>query len=222
MPATLYGANVSPFVRKVRVCLAEKGLEYIHEPVNPFDPPADYRAISPLGKIPAYVEGQVTLADSSVICSYIERTHPQPALYPADDYAFARALWFEEFIDSGFMPKAGGGVFFPLVVGPMMMKQPVTAEIRAAVDKSLAEEITPLWQYLESELGDKEFFVDNTLSIGDIAVASAHVNLYHAGVDVDPASFPKLAAFIERMFARPTLQSLIEEEREMWSRRDAA
>ena len=165
MPATLYGINVSPFVRKVRAYMAEKGLAYDLEIINPFEPPADYRDISPLGKIPAYKDGDKILADSSIICIYLERTHPTPALYPSDDYGYARALWFEEYMDSGFVPKAGGNVFFPLVIGPKMMNQPVTAEIQAGVDKCLAEEIQPMWQYLDKELGSNDYFVGNQLSI---------------------------------------------------------
>lgn len=186
------------------------------------DPPASYREISPLGKIPAWVDGDVTLADSSVICLYLERRHPRPPLYPADDRAYARALWFEEYIDGGFMPKAGGGVFFPLVVAPMMMKQPVTPEVRVAVDKALNDEVRPMWHYLDEALGEREYFVGDALSIADIAVASAHVNLYHAGVDVDEDAFPRLAAFVGRQFARPALAALIAEESATWSRRDAA
>jgi glutathione S-transferase len=46
---TLYGAGLSPFVRKVRVVLAEKNLAYDHDPVVPFNVSAEYKAISPLG-----------------------------------------------------------------------------------------------------------------------------------------------------------------------------
>lgn len=222
MPATLYGVNASPFVRKVRAYMAEKGLPYDLESINPFAPPADYRDISPLGKVPAYKDGDKTLADSSIICIYLERTHPTPALYPSDDYGYARALWFEEYIDSGFIPKAGGNVFFPLVVGPKMMNQPVTAEIQASVDKCLAEEIQPMWQYLDKELGSNDYFVGKQLSIADIAVTSVHANLYHAGIDVDAGRYPNLAGFLQRMFARPSFKALIDEESEFWSIRAAA
>ncbi len=221
MTATLYGANVSPFVRKVRVYLAEKGIAHDYVPINPFSPPEGYRKISPLGKIPAWKDGDKTLADSSVICIYLERTHPTPALYPADDYDYARAIWFEEFIDSGMTPKAGGNVFFPLVLAPMMMSQPVTPEVRANVDKCINDEITPMWQYLDDEIAGKQFYAGSALSIGDIAVASVHVNLWHAGVDVDRQRFPNLTGFLDRMFARPSFKKLIEEETPMWSRRNA-
>lgn len=220
MTYQVYGTSVSPFVRKVLVYLAEKEIPFENVPVNPFSPPDDYREISPLGKIPALRDGDKTLADSSVICQYLERKHASPAMYPSDDYDYAQALWIEEFIDGGFVPKAGGNVFFPLVVAPKMMQQPVTDEVRAAAEKSLSEEIQPMWAYLESEIAGKDFFVGNTLSIADIAVASIHVNLYHAGVDVDATTLPNLARFVQTMHARPSFAALISEETPMWSMRD--
>lgn len=222
MAYKLFGASASPFVRKVMVTLAEKGLDFESDPINPFSPPENYRDISPLGKIPAFQDGDKYLADSSVICAYLERRNPQPPMYPSDDYDYCQALWFEEFIDSGFVPKAGGGIFLPLVVGPVMMNTPVTPEIRAEVQKCLTEEVEPMWEYLDGALGDREFFVGDSLTIADITVASIHVNLWHAGVDVDPARWPRLAAFIGRMHARPSFKAIIEDEMAVWNRRDAA
>ena len=222
MNPTLYGVNVSPFVRKVRVALAEKNIAHEHESVNPMSPPENYREISPLGKIPAWREGDKTLADSSIICAYLEATHPEPSIYPADAYDRARACWIEEFVDSGFTPKAGPGVFFPIVIAPAMMDKPVTDEVRAGVDKAIAEDLCPMWEYLEGEIKGKEFFVGDRFSIADITAASIHVNLYLADVDIDKDRFPAFADFIQRMFARPSFKNLIDEESPMWSRRSDA
>src|SRR5437762_13180739 len=74
---TVYGANGSPFVRKVCVMLAEKGLTYEQEPVIPLNVSAEFKKLSPLGKIPAYRDGEATLSDSSIICAYLERKHPE-------------------------------------------------------------------------------------------------------------------------------------------------
>ena len=76
MTYKIMGANVSPFVRKVRIFMAEKGLEYDLEQVSPFSPPAGWREISPLGKIPALLDGDRIVNDSSCICQYIERKTP--------------------------------------------------------------------------------------------------------------------------------------------------
>jgi glutathione S-transferase len=63
---TLYGVGLSPFVRKVRVVLAEKSVPYDHDPVVPGNPDPEDRKMSPLGKIPALRDGDRAFSDSSV------------------------------------------------------------------------------------------------------------------------------------------------------------
>ena len=221
MSYTLFGANVSPFVRKCRAFLAEKGISYTHESVNPFQPPANFRQLSPLGRIPALLDGETAVADSTAICISLERRNPSPALYPADDYDYAHALYLEEYIDSGLLPVAGPMVFRPLVLGPVAMNQPLTPAVKEAALEVVENQLAPMWDYLERQLGANEFFVGNQLSIADISVASAFVNLWHGGVDPDPGHWPKLAAFLGRMWARPSFAELIAEEQKPWNRREA-
>lgn len=221
MTYKLMGANVSPFVRKVRVMLAEKGIAYDFDPVSPFAPPANWREISPLGKIPAFQDGTKVINDSTVICQYIERKNKAVPMLPSDDDGYINALWLEEYIDGGFVAVAGGKVFFPLVVGPMVAKAPADAAARAAAAKVVTEELPTFWAYMEAQLGGKQFFVNNTLTLADIAIASAHVNLLHAGVKVDAERFPQLAAFISRMFARASFKAVIDEEAPTWTMKSA-
>jgi len=222
MSLVVLGGSVSPFVRKVRVALAEKGLDYQLEQVNPFSPPEGWRKVSPLGRIPAFKDGDRTLADSSVICAYLEKRFPSPALFPADPYEHARALWFEEFIDGGFVPVAGSKVFRPLVLKPLFggKAEPEPAD-EAAARKVVEEELPPLWDYLESELGDRDLFVGRELTIADITVASPHVNLRHAGVAPARKRWPRLRAFLDRMHARPSFKKVIEEETPIFGKRSA-
>jgi glutathione S-transferase len=206
---TVYGANASPFVRKVRVFLAEKGIPYDLEPVLPFGAGPEFKKMSPLGKIPAFRDGDRTLADSSVICAYVERRHPTPALYPNDPYEHARALWFEEYGDGGLVSVIGAKIFFQKVVGPRFFNRPAD---EAMVKKAVEEELPPMFDYLEGELATNEFLVGPTLTIGDIGVCTHFVNLRHVGMRVDAARWPKLAAYVDRVHARPSFKTLIEEE----------
>jgi glutathione S-transferase len=213
---TLYGANASPFVRKVRVVLAEKNIPYELDPIVPFNVSAEFKKISPLGKIPAWRDGDVTLSDSSVISAYLERTHPEPRLYPAEPYDYARALWFEEWADGGFVQVVGAKIFFKRVVAPIFFNQPANeAEIQETID----EELPPYLDYLESQVRDGKPLVGNGFSIGDIAVASMFVNLHHAGVRADAKRWPKLARWVEQTLARPSFKKLIEEEEQSFPRR---
>jgi glutathione S-transferase len=205
----LYGINASPFVRKVRVVLAEKGIKYDHDPLIPVNVSAEYKRISPLGKIPAYRDGERALADSSVICAYLERVKPEPALYPSDPFDYARALWFEEYGDTALLQVIGPKIFFQKIVGPRFFNQPTD---EATVAKAVAEELPPLFDYLESQLGSGDALVGGRFSIADIGIATQFVNLRHAGFGVDAKRWPKLARYVAAVHARPSFKALIDEE----------
>src|SRR5690606_6204379 len=96
----LFGASISPFVRKVLMCANEKGLTFELRPVSPHvDDPA-FRAASPLGKIPALQDGDYTLADSSAIIHYLDAKYPANPVIPLDARARGKAIWFEEYADT--------------------------------------------------------------------------------------------------------------------------
>ncbi len=204
----LYGANPSPFVRKVRVFLAEKGIDYEHEQVIPFAAPPEFRERSPLGKIPYFEHDGRFLADSSVIQAYLERRHPEPALQPEDPWEYARCLWFEEWTDGGLIPVVGP-VFFERFVKPNFFKQePDEAVVKESLDK-LPEHL----DYLEKELADgREFLAGGRFSVADIAVGSAFVNLALGGERPDADRFPNVVAYLQRVHSRPSFKAILEGE----------
>jgi glutathione S-transferase len=220
MSLVVLGASASPFVRKVRVALAEKALEYELQPVNPFAPPEGWREVSPLGRIPAFRDGDRVINDSSVICAYLERRFPEPALYPSDAYDYARALWFEEFVDGGLIPSSARTVFFPLVLAPLFGGKPgPEPEAVAAAEKVVREDLPPFFDYLDGEVGEREFLVGGRLTIADVAAASPFVNLRHAGVAPERKRWPRLRAYLDRMHARPSFAQLIAEETPIFGKR---
>ena len=212
MALIVYGGAVSPFVRKVRVVLAEKGIEYSLEQVSPFNPPPEFLAISPMKRIPVLRDTDVpepnTLPDSSIISDYLEHKYPKPSLYPAAAFERAKALWYEEYADTALAPNIGTGLFFERIVKKMMRGQ--TDE--AVCQKTLAEKLPPLFDHVEHEVGDKVFLAGGAFSIADIAIGTMFVNFAHCGETVNAARWPKLAAYIARIHARPSFAKLIEEE----------
>jgi glutathione S-transferase len=99
-PVTIIGGYVSPYVRKVLVALHHKGVPYEIDPIIPFFGDDRFSQLSPLRRVPVLIDGDVVLSDSSVICQYLEDRHPEPALYPRDVAARAKARWLEEYADS--------------------------------------------------------------------------------------------------------------------------
>jgi len=203
----IHGVNISPFVRKIRVALAEKGLAYDLVPANPFAPSPEFLALTPMRKIPVLQDDTVTLPDSSVIVAYLERRHPEPALLPQDPAQYGRALFYEEYADT-VVVGALAPVFIQRIVIPRMMSG--TPDEKVIAD---ALERTPaVLDYLEGELSEREWLAGGQFSVADIAVASPFVNWGYAGEKVDAGRWPKLASYITRVHGRPSFRALIEEE----------
>jgi glutathione S-transferase len=81
---TIYDAGRCPYCARVRIALAEKGLEYEVVEVDLDDRPAWIYDKNPLGRVPVLEEGEYILPESAVINEYLEERWPEPALWPAD------------------------------------------------------------------------------------------------------------------------------------------
>jgi glutathione S-transferase len=205
----LYGSSLSPFVRKVLAFAAEKGIELDVQAVGPGDPNPDFRAASPFGKMPAFTDGDYSLADSSAIIHYLEAVKPEPALIPADPKLRGRTIWFDEFADT-ILAACNAKMFFNRVVAPRFMNRPGD---EAAADKAEREELPPILDYLETVVPDGDgYLVGEGLTLADIAVASPFANLTHLGCEFDKARHPRTCAYVERILARPSFAPWIERE----------
>lgn len=203
----VHGGALSPFVRKVRMFLGEKGLDYELRSIAPFPKTPELLAMSPLGKIPILEEDGFQTPDSSVICAYLERRHPEPPLYPTDARELARALWFEEYADTKLVEVLTTSFFERVIKPGFFGSEPDEERVR----KGLEADVPPVFDYLESQAPDGEGIVAGRFSIADIALASPLVSFKLAGEWVDRGRWPKLADYAERVLQRPVLKALAEE-----------
>jgi glutathione S-transferase len=210
----LYGISLSPYVRKVLMFAAEKRLELEMVPVGLGQPNPEFLACSPFAKMPGFEDGAFRIADSTAIVTYLEAKHPEPALFPASPEDRARAVWYDEFADTIFVA-AGGKIFFNRVVAKLIGREGDAA----VADKAAAEELPPIYDYLETVVpGEGGFLVGDRLSIADIAVASPFVNMMHTGNLPDAGRYPKLSAWVLSWLERPSVAALLERERAIVSR----
>ncbi len=208
MTLKLTGSGISPFVKKVRVFCAEKGLDYEHDPMVPFGVSDEYKAKHPQGKVPLLEDGDRIIPDSSAICAYLERLEPTPALYPSDAYAYARAIWYEEFADAGLI-NATIPFFQERVLGPVFFKrEPDLSKIEQAEKEALP----PFFTYLEQALGGADFFVEDRFGIADISLGAQFANYSYGEGTVDTGRWPRLAAWLERVHTRPSFKAVIEQD----------
>jgi glutathione S-transferase len=88
---TLFDAERCPYCARVRIALAEKGVEHEVVAIDLSDRPAWLYEKNPLGKVPVIEEDAFVLPESEVIMHYLEERYPEPALLPADPAARALA-----------------------------------------------------------------------------------------------------------------------------------
>ena len=206
---TLHGVPASPFVRKVRVVLAEKHIAYTLDPLIPLPKTDALLRKSPLGKIPFLEDDDLVVPDSSAICAYLERTHPDHPVYPSDARHFARTLWYEEYGDTRLM-EATGPVFFQRFVRPSIQGGQTDETV---VRDALENVVPPVFDYLESKVGSTEGVVDGRFTIADIAICSPLVNFSLAGETIDGSRWPKLARYYATITDRPAFRTVLDEER---------
>ena len=204
----VYGSSMSPFVRKVLAFGAEKGLELEHKALGLGSDDPDFLKASPFRKIPAFSDGEFGLSDSSAIVHYLEAKHPEPALIPSEPEARGRTIWFEEFADTILMG-CGAKMFFNRVVAPRFLGRPGDLE---AADKAERDELPPILDYLERTVPASGFLVGDRLTLADIAVASPFANFGHMQLDW-AGGYPRTAAYVEAILARPSFAGWVERER---------
>lgn len=165
MTLTLHGYRPSVYVRAARLALAEKAVACDLVEVNPFapDPPADYRALHPFGRVPTLVHDGFVLYETGAITRYVDRAFAGIALQPTDSRALARMDQILSIVDSYVYWPAVRQVFVQAVAQPRRGQAGDAAEIAnglAASAKALAA--------LEVLAADGDFLVGPTLSLADL------------------------------------------------------
>jgi glutathione S-transferase len=163
----LIGALSSPYVRKVRMVLAEKKLDYQFMPENVWSDLTQIAASNPLGKVPCLImEGGESVFDSRVIVEYIDTLSPVGKLIPAAGRERAEVKTWEALADG-------------LLDASILARLESTWAGRSETERSAAwiarqmEKVTLALQAMERGLGDKAFCSGIHMSLSDIAVVCA-------------------------------------------------
>ena len=200
----IIGSYLSPYVRKVLVVLDLKDVPYEIDPIVPFFGNDRFSQISPVRRIPVLLDEQVTLADSSVICQYLEDCYPEPVLYPTNIVDRARARWLEEFADSRMGEVLIWRLFNQVAIKPTVWGEQTD---KAVVEKTLQEDIPQVLDYLETQV-PADGFLFGGVSIADISIACFFRNAAFARFQVDAAHWPRTASFVERVLKLESFEKL--------------
>jgi len=215
----LYGSSLSPFVRKVLAFADEKRIELDLQSTGGFaEPKPEYLEASPFRKMPAFRDGDYTLADSSAIIHYLEAKQPDPALIPADAKQRGKVIWFEEFADT-ILCACGAKIFFNMIVAPRFLGRPGDED---AAKQAELNDLPPILEYLERVVpGESGYLVGDQLTLADISVAGPFANFRHTSTRVCPDKYPRTVAYVDRILSRPSFAPWIDRERAILDKQPA-
>jgi glutathione S-transferase len=199
--ATIIGSPVSPYVRKVLAVCELKGVAYRLDPIVPFFGDDRFSELSPLRRVPVFVDDKVSLCDSTVICEYLEERYPTPRVLPVELAQRAQARWIEEFSDTRIGDVFIWRIFYEAVILPFVFQRP---RDKAKIATTVAEQVPNVMTYLES-IAPSDGFIFGELSIADLVVAIPFSNLKWARVEPDAGRWPKACAWVERTQATTAL-----------------
>ena len=192
----LYSGPLSMFGAKAEIAALEKVLEFelvmvpfematLYQPKHP-----EVLRINPKRQVPVLVDGDLELFDSTQIFEYFETLRPEPALWPAEPKARARARLLEHKSDE---------VYFPPIVRLMGLQNapddPASVEARAAS--------AAFYDEMERTLGDRQWLA-GSYSYADIAFYMAQLFGARMGAPMGEAHL-RLLVWRDRMSARPAV-----------------
>lgn len=201
----LYEHPLSAYAMKVKMALLEKGLQFeAIVPAGMMDGTAagEFVDASPRAEIPALVDGDVKVFDSTIILEYLEDKWPQPPLLPAGAAERARVRMIEDVMDSLYEPNNWGMMEVTRAkraTGPL-------ADQLVAFARSNFEQ---LQRWLAGQLGSQTWLNGEHFGWGDIACAP-YINR-SAAIGYGPPAGSLLAAWFERVNQRPAVAKVIEQ-----------
>lgn len=201
MSLTLYAHPFSSYCWKVLIALWEKNLPFTY--CNLEESGAGEAMVGrwPLGKMPVLVDGERTVAESSIIIEHLDLHQAGPRLIPADAEAALRVRFLDRFFDQYVMTP---------------MQQPVAEKLRGGdrLKGTLADTgraLDKAYDWLEQELRDRIWAAGDEFSLAD---CSAAPSLFYADW-VHPIApvFTRVRAYRERVLSRHSVRRAVEEAR---------
>jgi glutathione S-transferase len=195
----LIGSNTSPYVRKVRVVMAEKKLDYNFVLEDVWSEQTRIGDANPLGKVPCLImEGGEALFDSRVIVEYLDTLSPVGKLIPAVGRERAEVKTWEALAD---------GVMDAALLARMeatWVKRPESQRSQAWIDRQIGK-INASLQAMTMGLGDKPYCSGNHMSLADIAVGCAlgYLDFRFPQIEWRDA-YPTLVRLLEKLEQRPS------------------
>lgn len=198
----LIGSLTSPYVRKVRVVMADKKLDFSFGQENVWAPETNIQQVNPLGKIPCLVmEDGSTLYDSRVIAEYLDTISPVCKLLPQNGRERAEVKVWEALAD---------GVIDAAVLAFVERRdRPPEQQSAKWIERQIGKVHAGLRE-MSARLGDSSYCMGIHYTLADIAVGCALGWLALRFPEIDwRGDYPNLARLADKLAERPSFRDTV-------------
>ena len=204
---TVFEHPLSPYAQKVKIALREKGVAFDLKLPDAFGAGGAggvFLAASPRGEVPALIDGETAIFDSTIILEYIEDRWPNPPLLPPSPADRARVRMIEEVMDTHYEAINWG-------LGEVGWFKRADGELAATLVGNAARQTQGFFRWLEGELAGRAWFNGEAFGWGDLSVAP------YVGASIvlgnPPPAASTLNGWFERVMQRPAVSQTINEAR---------
>lgn len=205
--ARLYHVPLSPFCRKVRLSLAEKKIEVelIEERYWERDP--DFLKRNPAGKVPVLKIDDITMAESTSICEYIEDTRPEPPLLPKEPGPRQEVRRLVNWFDDKFHHEVTSKLLYERVNKKITKEgYPDSSNVKAG-----ARAIKYHLDYMAWLLDHRRWLAGDVMTLADFA-AAAHLSALDYISDVDWSRSDVVKDWYAKIKSRPAFRSILADQ----------
>jgi glutathione S-transferase/RNA polymerase-associated protein len=195
---TLYEHPLSPYAQKCKIALLEKGVPFqlkMPAAIGTGQLDDEFLKASPRGEVPALIDGDFAIFDSTVILEYVEDAFPAPALLPRDPKLRAKARMIEDAMDTLYEPINWG-------MGELRYFKRAEGERARVIEARAAGQARDFFSWLERQLGDEEWFC-GAFGWADLSVIP-YIN-GSAGLGIGPSANSKLGRWQARANGRASI-----------------
>jgi len=204
---TLYHLWLHPFSRKVRIALAEKKLDFTLQVEKIWERRTEFLAMNPAGDVPVLVDPDgTTLANSQVICEYLEEVHPAEPLLGLDPVQRAETRRLVGWFDVKFNREVSDNILGEMRMNRFLkLGEPHGPSIRAG-----HANIHYHLDYIGFLTEKRKWLAGDNFSLADIA-AAAHLSAIDYIGDVPWEEHQAARDWYSRVKSRPSFKPLLED-----------
>ena len=207
----LYDHPFSPYAQKVKIALREKGVAFeapLPQGIGAGGAGGEFAEANPRAEVPALIDGETRIFDSTIILEYIEDKWPNPPLLPRDPGERARVRTIEEVMDTHYEPINWG-------LNEIRVFRRAEGDLAARIEARATRQIEGYFAWLERQLGDRPWFNGDGFGWGDLAVVP-YLNGTR-GFGFAPPEGGRLADWLRRANAQPSVAATVKDITDMLS-----